>query len=740
MNILAQDIKYLQGVGPQRATLLAKELGITTVGDLLTYYPYKYIDRSHIYKICDIDGNMPYVQLCGQILSFDSVGEGYAKRLIAHFADKTGVVDLVWFQGIKYATKNYDCRKSYIVFGKPTVFNGRIQIAHPEIEAAPDHLKAQAQTTGNLFSTSSVNPNLQEESIDSQPTAFKGLCPSYNTSEKMKKSGLTSAGMAKLTANMFKVLKDPLPETLPPYIVSQHRLMPYDEAVRNIHYPTSAEALRRAKLRLKFEELFYVQLNILRYIKDRQLRYKGIVFNTIGEHFNNFFYNHLPFQLTDAQKRVIKEIRTDMKSGRQMNRLLQGDVGSGKTLVALMVALIAIDNKCQACIMAPTEILAEQHLATLRKMLGDMPVRVELLTGTVKGKRRTEVFDALVNGEVNILVGTHAVIEDNVLFHRLGLVVIDEQHRFGVSQRAKLWMKNSVPPHVLVMTATPIPRTLAMTLYGDLDVSVIDQLPPGRKPIRTIHMFDAHRQRIYDLMHRELQLGRQIYIVYPLIEEQKNAPSAISKKGTNKDKLALKDLEAGFEEISQAFPNYKVSKVHGRMKPADKDAEMQRFANQQTHILVSTTVIEVGVNVPNASVMIIENAERFGLSQLHQLRGRVGRGADQSYCILVTKYELSSTTRQRIQVMVDTTDGFEIAEQDLKLRGPGDLEGTQQSGMAFDLKIANLAHDGQILTLARDTAQSVIDSDPEERNQQNNILWTRLRQLRKSSINWGAIS
>ena len=739
MNILAQDIKYLQGVGPQRATLLAKELGIATVGDLLTYYPYKYVDRSRIYKICDIDGNMPYVQLCGQIMSFDSVGEGYAKRLIAHFADRTGVIDLVWFQGIKYATKNYDCRKSYIVFGKPTVFNGRIQIAHPEIEAAPEHLKAQAQTTGNLFADSSLNPNLQEEEIDSQPTAFKGLCPSYNTSEKMKKSGLTSAGMAKLTANMFKVLKDPLPETLPPYIVSQHCLMSYDEAVRNIHYPTSAEALRRAKLRLKFEELFYVQLNILRYIKDRQLRYKGIVFNTIGEHFNNFFYNHLPFQLTDAQKRVIKEIRTDMKSGRQMNRLLQGDVGSGKTLVALMVALIAIDNKCQACIMAPTEILAEQHLATLRKMLGDMPVRVELLTGTVKGKRRMEVFDALVNGEINILVGTHAVIEDNVLFHRLGLVVIDEQHRFGVSQRAKLWMKNNVPPHVLVMTATPIPRTLAMTLYGDLDVSVIDQLPPGRKPIRTVHMFDAHRQRIYDLMHRELQLGRQIYIVYPLIEEQKKAPSA-NKKGTNAERLALKDLEAGFEEISRAFPDYKVSKVHGRMKPADKDTEMQRFANHQTHILVSTTVIEVGVNVPNASVMIIENAERFGLSQLHQLRGRVGRGADQSYCILVTKYELSSTTRQRIQVMVDTTDGFEIAEQDLKLRGPGDLEGTQQSGMAFDLKIANLAHDGQILTLARDTAQSVIDSDPEERNQQNNILWTRLRQLRKSNINWGAIS
>ena len=542
----------------------------------------------------------------------------------------------------------------------------------------------------------------------------------------MKRSGLNSAAMAKLTANMFKLLKEPLAETLPPYIVQQHHLMSYDEAVRNIHYPSSPEALRHAQLRLKFEELFYVQLNILRYVKDRQLRYKGIVFNTIGEHFNGFFYNHLPFQLTEAQKRVIREIRADMKSGRQMNRLLQGDVGSGKTLVALMVALIAIDNGCQACIMAPTEILAEQHLDTLREFLGDLPVRVELLTGTVKGKKRRAVLEGLVTGDIHILVGTHAVIEDNVMFNKLGLVVIDEQHRFGVAQRAKLWMKNNVPPHVLVMTATPIPRTLAMTLYGDLDVSIIDELPPGRKPIRTVHMFDAHRPRIYQLMHRELELGRQIYIVYPLIQET--------------ERMDLKDLEAGFEEISKAFPNYKVSKVHGKMKPADKDEAMQRFANHKTHILVSTTVIEVGVNVPNASVMIIENAERFGLSQLHQLRGRVGRGADQSYCVLVTKFEIGETTRKRIQVMVDTTDGFEIAEQDLKLRGPGDLEGTQQSGMAFDLKIANLARDGQILTIARDTAQSVITSDPEERNPQNDILWRRLRELRKDHVNWGAIS
>ena len=631
MNILSQDIKYLQGVGPNRALLLANELGIKTVGDLLAYYPYKYVDRSRIYKISEIDGSMPYVQLCGQIFSFETIGEGRNKRLIAHFADGTGSIDLVWFQGIKYVAKNYDCRKSYIVFGKPTVFNGHIQIAHPEIENAPEHLKEQARTTGNLFETGQLSPltshlspltshlstvNCQLSTVNCQLSTQ--VRPSYNTSEKMKRSGLNSAAMAKLTANMFKLLKEPLAETLPPYIVQQHHLMSYDEAVRNIHYPSSPEALRHAQLRLKFEELFYVQLNILRYVKDRQLRYKGIVFNTIGEHFNGFFYNHLPFQLTEAQKRVIREIRADMKSGRQMNRLLQGDVGSGKTLVALMVALIAIDNGCQACIMAPTEILAEQHLDTLREFLGDLPVRVELLTGTVKGKKRRAVLEGLVTGDIHILVGTHAVIEDNVMFNKLGLVVIDEQHRFGVAQRAKLWMKNNVPPHVLVMTATPIPRTLAMTLYGDLDVSIIDELPPGRKPIRTVHMFDAHRPRIYQLMHRELELGRQIYIVYPLIQET--------------ERMDLKDLEAGFEEISKAFPNYKVSKVHGKMKSADKDEAMQRFANHETHILVSTTVIEVGVNVPNASVMIIENAERFGLSQLHQLRGRVGRGADQSYC------------------------------------------------------------------------------------------------------------
>ena len=719
MDILSQDIKYLQGVGPSRATLLASELGITTVGDLLAYYPYKYVDRSHIYRICDIDSGMPYVQLCGQILSFESVGEGRGKRLIAHFADRTGAIDLVWFQGIKYALHSYECHQPYIVFGKPGVFNGRIQIAHPEIEKAPADIRYEARTTGDLFSAETA-----EAAVSA--TFSKGMCPAYNTSEKMKKSGLNSAAIAKLTANMLKAIAQPLPETLPAYILAQHHLISYDEAVRNIHYPTSSQMLQQAQFRLKFEELFYVQLGILRYTKNRQLRYQGIVFKNIGDNFNGFYFNHLPFQLTEAQKRVIREIRNDMKSGRQMNRLLQGDVGSGKTLVALMSALIALDNGCQACIMAPTEILAQQHVATLRQFLSDMNIRVELLTGTVKGKKREKILSDLLNGTIHILVGTHAVIEENVLFHRLGLVVIDEQHRFGVAQRAKLWMKNDTPPHVLVMTATPIPRTLAMTLYGDLDVSIIDQLPPGRKPISTVHMFDSHRSKIYDLMNRELTFGRQIYIVYPLIKET--------------EKMDMKDLEAGYEEIRKAFPQYNVSKVHGKMKPSEKDSEMQRFANHETHILVSTTVIEVGVNVPNASVMIIENAERFGLSQLHQLRGRVGRGADQSYCVLVTKYELSNTTRQRMQIMVDSTDGFEIAEQDLKLRGPGDLEGTQQSGMAFDLKIANLARDGEILTLARQTAQQVIDSDPEERNQLNNILWTRLRQLRKSNINWGAIS
>ena len=746
---LDQDIKYLQGVGPNRAAVLEKELGIRTLGDMLVYYPFKYIDKTHVHRIRDIDGNMPYVQLLGQVMSTEDVGEGRNRRIVSRFTDGTGIIDLVWFKGLKYAASAVQVRKPLLVFGKPTYFNGRYQIAHPEIEDVPEGLKEQARITGDLFE----GPRKDVE-YAAPGFTFK---PVYNTTEKMKKGFMNSGALARITANIFRLMAEPFAETLPAYITEHYRLLSYDEAIRNIHYPQTPELLRRAQARLKFEELFYIQLNILRYTKNRKLKYRGIVFPTIGEAFNTFYARHLPFALTGAQKRVIREIRADMKSGRQMNRLLQGDVGSGKTLVALMCALIAIDNGCQACIMAPTEILAEQHLETIRGFLGDMPLRVELLTGSVKGKRREAVLRELSTGGIDILVGTHAVIEDNVTFHSLGLVVIDEQHRFGVEQRARLWQKSEVPPHVLVMTATPIPRTLAMTLYGDLDVSVIDELPPGRKPVRTIHKFDAHREQIYDMMHRELAMGRQVYIVYPLIQdkdryvpqaedgdyafESRDGANVLTPKARRRLESAdMKNLEDGYAQICSAFPQYRVSKVHGKLKPAEKEAEMEAFASGRTQILVATTVIEVGVNVPNASVMIIENAERFGLSQLHQLRGRVGRGADQSYCILVTKYQISDTTRKRLQIMVDSTDGFVIAEEDLKLRGPGDLEGTQQSGMAFDLKIANLARDGQILNYARAAAQDVIDNDPEERNSENAILWRHLAETKRGTINWGAIS
>lgn len=707
MNFWQQDIKYLTGVGPSRASLLEKELGIKTLGDLLTYFPYKYVDRTHIIKIHDIDGNMPYVQIKGEILSIESVGEGRSKRLIAHFSDGTGVVDLVWFQGLKYALNNIDLHKQYIIFGTPKVFGGRINIAHPEIsEPKPNFNVDEPSGTNGLLSLS--------------------LVPSYNTTEKMKNSGLNSSAVGKLTANLLSMLNYPLSETLPDYIIDKYHLISYDEAIRNIHYPKNAIILRKAQERLKFEELFYVQVNILRYARDRILKYRGIMFSRVGDAFYDFYHNHLPFELTGAQKRVVREIRQDMGSGKQMNRLLQGDVGSGKTLVALLCALIAKDNNCQTCVMAPTEILAEQHLHTLREFVSDMPIKIELLTGSVKGKKRNQVLSGLITGEIDILVGTHAVIEDNVIFNRLGLVIIDEQHRFGVAQRAKLWQKNPTPPHVLVMTATPIPRTLAMTLYGDLDVSVIDELPPGRKPIETVHMYDANRSPINNLIRREIEKGQQIYIVYPLIQES--------------EKMDLKNLEDGFLQIQSDFPQYHVSKVHGKMKPAEKDVEMLKFASGETQILVSTTVIEVGVNVPNASVMIIENAERFGLSQLHQLRGRVGRGAKQSFCVLITGFNIASETAKRIQIMVDSNDGFEIAEQDLKLRGPGDLEGTQQSGMAFDLKIANLARDGQILQLAREAATLVINNDPDEHSPENEIVWRRMKEIRKNNINWGSIS
>lgn len=696
-DLTTRDIKYLSGVGPQKAAVLNKELEIYSLHDLLYYFPYKYVDRSRIYYIHEIDGNMPYIQLKGKILGFETFGEGRQRRLLAHFSDGTGVVDLVWFQGIKYVTNKYKLHEEYIVFGKPTVFNGRINVAHPDIDSPAD-LKLSSM----------------------------GLQPYYNTTEKMKRSFLNSHAIEKMMATVIGQIQEPLSETLSPKLIADHHLMSLTDALRNIHFPSNPELLRKAQYRLKFEELFYVQLNILRYARDRQRKYRGYVFETVGEIFNTFYSKNLPFELTGAQKRVLREIRQDVGCGKQMNRLLQGDVGSGKTLVALMSMLMALDNGFQACMMAPTEILANQHYDTIRELLFGMDVRVELLTGSVKGKKREAILTGLLTGDVHILIGTHAVIEDTVNLASLGLAVIDEQHRFGVAQRARLWSKSVQPPHVLVMTATPIPRTLAMTLYGDLDVSVIDELPPGRKPIATIHQFDNRRESLYRSVRKQIEEGRQVYIVYPLIKES--------------EKIDLKNLEEGYLHICEEFPDCKVCKVHGKMKPAEKDAQMQLFISGDAQIMVATTVIEVGVNVPNASVMIIENAERFGLSQLHQLRGRVGRGADQSYCILVTTYKLTEETRKRLEIMVRTNDGFEIAEADLKLRGPGDLEGTQQSGIAFDLKIADIARDGQLLQYVRTIAEEITDADPGGVLPENAILWQQLRALRKTNVNWAAIS
>ena len=696
-DLTTRDIKYLSGVGPQKAAVLNKELEIYSLHDLLYYFPYKYVDRSRIYYIHEIDGNMPYIQLKGKILGFETFGEGRQRRLLAHFSDGTGVVDLVWFQGIKYVTNKYKLHEEYIVFGKPTVFNGRINVAHPDIDSPAD-LKLSSM----------------------------GLQPYYNTTEKMKRSFLNSHAIEKMMATVIGQIQEPLSETLSPKLIADHHLMSLTDALRNIHFPSNPELLRKAQYRLKFEELFYVQLNILRYAKDRQRKYRGYVFETVGEIFNTFYSKNLPFELTGAQKRVLREIRQDVGCGKQMNRLLQGDVGSGKTLVALMSMLMALGNGFQACMMAPTEILANQHYDTIRELLFGMDVRVELLTGSVKGKKREAILAGLLTGDVHILIGTHAVIEDTVNFASLGLAVIDEQHRFGVAQRARLWSKSVQPPHVLVMTATPIPRTLAMTLYGDLDVSVIDELPPGRKPIATIHQFDNRRESLYRSVRKQIEEGRQVYIVYPLIKES--------------EKIDLKNLEEGYLHICEEFPDCKVCKVHGKMKPAEKDAQMQLFISGDAQIMVATTVIEVGVNVPNASVMIIENAERFGLSQLHQLRGRVGRGADQSYCILVTTYKLTEETRKRLEIMVRTNDGFEIAEADLKLRGPGDLEGTQQSGIAFDLKIADIARDGQLLQYVHTIAEEITDADPGGVLPENAILWQQLRALRKTNVNWAAIS
>ena len=696
-SILDQDIQFLPSVGTKTKEILSKELGIRSYGDLLEYYPYKYVNRSKIFHISELTSDMPFVQLKGKILSYEEVDIGKRnKMLVAHFSDGYGVVDLVWFRSAQYIIKSYKVGTEYIVFGKPSTYNGRFQFAHPDMD---DASKLQISEMG--------------------------MQPFYGLTENMKKRGYTSRSIERITRNLVSILP-PLPETLPDFIVNRLHLVSRDAALRMIHYPHSHQEMQKAQVRLKFEELFYVQLNILRYASDQRRKYRGYIFNRIGDIFNGFYAHHLPFELTGAQKRVMHEIRADMCSGRQMNRLLQGDVGSGKTLVALMTMLIALDNGYQACLMAPTEILAEQHLQTIRDFLQGMDIRVELLTGIVKGKKRKEILDGLATGDIQILIGTHAVIEDPVAFHRLGVAVIDEQHRFGVAQRAKLWAKSENPPHVLVMTATPIPRTLAMTIYGDLDVSVIDELPPGRKPIQTLHKFDNQLTSLYQSIRRQINLGRQVYIVFPLIKEN--------------EKIDLKNLEEGYETLKQAFPEFRLSKIHGRMKSAEKEAEMEQFVKGKTQILVATTVIEVGVNVPNASVMVILDAQRFGLSQLHQLRGRVGRGCDQSYCILVTGYKLSEETRKRIDIMCDTNDGFRIAEADLKLRGPGDLEGTQQSGMAFDLKIANIARDGQLVQLARTEAQAIIDADPQCEHPQNSLLWNRLRELKKTHINWAAIS
>ncbi len=699
MDILSQDIMYLSGVGPQRKDTLASQLGVKTWGDLLEYYPYKYVDRSKVYRISELSGDMPFVQIKGRILSFETFSSDRRnKRTVAHFTDGHGVADLVWFRGGQYAMKQYKTGEEYIVFGKPTAYMGRYQFAHPEIERAADLCLNDM-----------------------------GMQPYYMTTERMKNLGMTSHAVGKLTKTLVgKIPEGALPETLLPSQVSRLHLIPREEALRKIHYPHSLADVQRAQMRLKFEELFYVQLNILRYTTEHRRKYQGYVFARVGEAFNRFYRENLPFELTEAQKRVVREIRNDVRSGRQMNRLLQGDVGSGKTLVALMAMLLALDNGFQACMMAPTEILAEQHMATLEAFLAGTNVRIRLLTGIVKGKRRREVLEGLADGTVDILVGTHAVLEDSVQFRQLGMAVVDEQHRFGVAQRAKLWAKSRRPPHILVMTATPIPRTLAMTIYGDLDVSVIDELPPGRKPVVTLHKYNNQTTSLYSGIRQQIAEGRQVYFVFPLIEESA--------------KLDLQNLEEGYKTLCDVFPEFRLSKVHGRMKPAEKEAEMQKFVSGETQILVSTTVIEVGVNVPNASVMVIMDAQRFGLSQLHQLRGRVGRGAKQSYCLLVTGYELSQETRKRIDIMCQTNDGFCIAEADLKLRGPGDLEGTQQSGMAFDLKIADIARDGQLVQMARDEAQRIVDNDPDCNKPENALLWERLKELRKTNINWAAIS
>jgi ATP-dependent DNA helicase RecG len=691
---------YLPGIGPRKAEVLKRETGISSVEDVLYYFPFKYVDRSKIFKISEIDGSMPYIQLKGKILHFETVGEGYKRRLTAVFTDDTGTVDLVWFRNIKAIVNAYKVDTEYILFGKPTVFNNRINIAHPELESEDKFFDGEA----------------------------KNIVGQYETTEAMKNAFLNSRAIQRIIISILEIIKkNPLPETLTPNIINAAKVTGLNEAIKNIHIPESPAALRNAEYRLKFEELFYLQLNILQVAKFREERLGGFCFTKVGTYFNSFYNDKLPFELTGAQKRVVREIRRDMNSGRQMNRLLQGDVGSGKTLVALLSILIAIDNGFQAALMAPTEILANQHYETISTLLEGLGLNVSLLTGSTKRKERDKLLPALEHGEINIICGTHALVEDEVIFSRLGLVIIDEQHRFGVAHRAKLRNKNTSPPHVLVMTATPIPRTLAMTVYGDLDVSVIDELPPGRKPVKTLHIYSQKRRNLYQSVRSQLQQGRQAYIVYPLIEES--------------EKIDLKNLTEGFEITKEIFPEYEVSMVHGKMKSSEKDSEMQKFVRGETRIMVATTVIEVGVNVPNATVMLIENAERFGLSQLHQLRGRVGRGADQSFCILITEYELSENTRRRIAIMTETNDGFLIAEEDMKLRGPGDIDGTRQSGIPFNLKIANLAHDGQIISLARDIAAGILKTDPALKLPENAILDRQLKKIKKQEQSgWFMIS
>ena len=700
MNPFQTPIEYLKGVGLNRAEVLKKELQIATFEDLLRHFPYKYIDRTRFYKIREIEPELPHVQVIVRLTSREILGERHTKRLVFQAQDDTGVMELVWFQGIKWIEKNLVPGKAYIIFGKPGFFNGKAQMAHPEIELyAPEIL----QRKGNLT-----------------------LQPAYNSTEKLKQFTLDSKGIQKLVALLLEQFAKDIHENLPLYIINRFKLISRAEAYRNIHFPEDAATLNEARHRLKFEELFLLQLKLLKTKLHRTQKFKGNIFGTVGNYFNEFYHHKLPFELTNSQKRVLKEIRQDTQRGVQMNRLLQGDVGSGKTVVALMSMLIAIDNGFQTCIMAPTEILANQHYQTIKNLVGGDFVEVALLTGSTKKKARNVLHERLESGDLKILIGTHALIEDKVQYKNLGLVVIDEQHRFGVEQRARLWRKNSIPPHILVMTATPIPRTLAMTLYGDLDISVIDELPAGRKPIQTMHLYENQRLRMFGFMKQEIAKGRQIYVVYPLIQES--------------EKLDLKNLQDGTDTMSREFPlpDYRISIVHGKLKAAEKDYEMQRFVKGETQIMVATTVIEVGVNIPNASVMIIENAERFGLSQLHQLRGRVGRGAEQSYCILMSSHKLSHDGRTRLNTMVKTNNGFEIAEIDLQLRGPGNIEGTQQSGV-LDLKVANLVTDQELLIQIRHCVEGIFEVDPLLAAPENHILHHSL-QPKEQGLSWDKIS